>query len=512
MKKIITILSLLVLIFIIDACSYDDLNKTNPNVLVVDTYYKNADELNKGLNAIYGAMTSTNLFSRYYWFLNDMRSDENGSGGGQLGTEFNQVLLGTHNPSNPVVGSVWNGLYITIHRANSIITNAPEAADADEATKNRAVAEALAARGWAYYELGTLWGNAPIYLSFATSPDNSAPLSSQDEVLAQAIEDLQAAANGLTFQPREPGTLTKGAALALLGRVYMFQGDYTNAKTAFDQIVASGSYSLVDEYDDNFQEENEYNSESIWEIGYAKIGNFNWDPVGNGLSNEASIHSQEYSGYGWRNVIPSQAMLDEFETPENGAAKRDPRLDKSFYFEGDTFGDPEDPRIVEGDEVNGNSLLYQGAPNKISWRKPSIMYKLDPGGYYETGLNHRVIRYAEVLLNLAECEIEVGSISQAVNYMNMVRQRPSVNMPPYPTAQYPVGSKQQAFEALMHEKMVELGGEQIRNRDLLRWRAQGKLTVDPITYYTPKHQLLPIPLSEIDNNANIEDSDQNPGY
>ncbi|MBC9794456.1 RagB/SusD family nutrient uptake outer membrane protein [Sinomicrobium weinanense] len=510
MKKIIATFLIITLFFTVGSCSYDDLDKTNPNQLVVDTYYQNESELNSGLYAIYGTMAGANLFSRSYWFFNDIRSDEVSSGGGQLTAEFNQILNGTHDASNPVNASIWKGLYQVIHRANIVINKAPEAMEVDESIREKIIAEARCARGWAYYELGTIWGKAPVYLTYVTNFSETNPVSSQQEVLDQAVEDLTAAAAVLDFSGSKKGRMSKGSALALLGRVYMFTGDYTKAKEALDEIVTSGNYALVDEYDDNFQEENEYNSESIWEIGFAKIGAYNWADTGDGTGNEASIHSQEYSAYGWRNIIPSQKMLDEFERPENGAEKRDPRLDKNLYFVGDTFNNGTE--VIESGNIKGSALKYNGGEMKISWRKHSAMYKVNPAGYYESGINHRVIRYAEVLLNLAECELEAGDQNKSVEYLNMIRQRTSVNMPPYPTSKYPTGTKDEVFAAIMHEKMVELADEQVRNRDLLRWRAQGKLKEEPLEYYSPRHQFMPIPQQEIDNNANITENDQNSGY
>ncbi|MGS2737880.1 RagB/SusD family nutrient uptake outer membrane protein [Sinomicrobium pectinilyticum] len=510
MKKIIATFLTITLLFTVGACSYDDLDKTDPNQLAVDTYYQNESELNSGLYAMYGVMSGGNLFSRYYWFFNDIRADEVSSGGGQLAAEFNQVLNGAHDASNPVNTGMWRGLYQVIHRANIIINKVPEATEVDESIRKKIIAEARCARGWAYYELGTIWGRAPIYLTYVTDFSETNPLSSRGEVLGQAVEDLTIASEGLSFSKNEDGRMSKGTALALLGRVYMFTGDYTKAKDALDQIVASGNYALVDEYDDNFQEENEYNSESVWEIGFAKIGAYDWSDTGDGTGNEASIHSQEYSAYGWRNIIPSQKMLDEFERPENGAEKRDPRMDKNLYFVGDTFNNGTE--VIESSNIKGSALIYNGKEMKISWRKHSAMYKVNPGGYYESGINHRVIRYAEVLLNLAECELEAGDQNKSVEYLNMIRQRPSVNMPLYPTSKYPTGTKDEIFAAIMHEKMVELANEQVRNRDLLRWRAQGKLKEEPLDYYTDRHQFVPIPQQEIDNNAKITESDQNAGY
>jgi hypothetical protein len=128
-------------------------------------------------------------------------------------------------------------------------------------------------------------------------------------------------------------------------------------------------------------------------------------------------------------------------------------------------------------------------------------------------INIRVLRYADILLMMAECQNEITGPAAALPFINEVRLRPSVNMPVYPTAEYPCSNKEEMLEAIIHERMVELAGEQVRKRDMERWgiaatflRAQGK------NYLTGKHELFPIPLAEIDANNSLSNADQNPGY
>jgi hypothetical protein len=146
-----------------------------------------------------------------------------------------------------------------------------------------------------------------------------------------------------------------------------------------------------------------------------------------------------------------------------------------------------------------------------------LIYKHGKGGDRAGGgINQRIIRYAEVLLMLAECENELNNTTAAIDYLNEVRDRPSVAMPHYPTALFPVGNKAQIQRAIMHEKTVELGGEEIRNRDILRWRKKGYFTTEPISYFRPnRDEFLPIPQQEIDNNPQLASggiNKQNGGY
>lgn len=148
-----------------------------------------------------------------------------------------------------------------------------------------------------------------------------------------------------------------------------------------------------------------------------------------------------------------------------------------------------------------------------------LLYKFskDQSQFHPGGNNQRIIRYAEVLLMLAECENELGNVSAAVSYLNQVRDRPSVVMPHYPTAQFPTGTKDEVTKAIMHEKMVELGDEEVRNRDILRWRKKGYFgATDPLSYFRAnRDELLPIPQAEIDNNPKLAEGgidNQNAGY
>ncbi|MCK8492102.1 MULTISPECIES: RagB/SusD family nutrient uptake outer membrane protein [Spirosoma] len=493
-------------------CSTDNLDKVNPNQFTTETYFKNADELVKGVNSVYAIWQSANLTGREWFFVHDLRSDDVATGGGQLEAPRNQILIGAQNPGNGVAFSVWNGLYRAVHRANVVINKGTSVTDNPTLTK-RAIAEAKFLRALSYFDLVTLWGGVPLYTEYVESTSGTKARATVDEIYNLLITDLQAIQADLpaSFSGADLGRATKGAAQALLARVYMQKGDYANAKTQLQQIISSGLYKLTDEYNDNFIEETEFNSESIFEIGFSKIGDFNWDGDGNdGGANETMTRSQEYSAIGWRNLIPSDGLIGEFENTAKGDAKTDPRLKYNFYFIGDTYNNGANT-LMES-QVQGNTSNFNGTAQKISWRKYTAMYKNNET-FYTSGINMRIIRYAEVLLMMAEAENETGSTANAIALLNQVRARKSVAMPAYPTTNYPVNSKDEVFRAIVHEKRVEQGGEQIRNRDLLRWRAQNKLKTEPISYFAKgKQELLPIPQQELDNNSKLSQKDQNPGY
>lgn len=493
-------------------CSTSSLDKVNPNQVTTDNYYKTADELLKGVNSVYAVWQSANLTGREWFFLHDLRSDDVATGGGQLEAPRSQILIGAQNPTNAVAFSVWNGFYRTIHRANVVIDNGAKVTDNATLAK-RAVAEAKFLRSLAYFDLATFWGAVPLYTDYVTEVNGTKAKSSVNDIYNQLITDLLAIQTDLpaSFSGADLGRATKGAAQALLARVYMQKGDYTNAKTQLQAIISSGLYKLTDEYNDNFIEETEFNSESIFEIGFSLIGGFNWDADGNDNgANENMTRSQEYSAIGWRNLIPSDGLLAEYEHTAKGDTKTDPRLKYNFYFIGDTYNNG--LNTLMDSQVQGNTSTFNGTAQKISWRKYTAMYKNNET-FYTSGINMRLIRYAEVLLMMAETENETGNSANAITLLNQIRARKSVAMPAYPTARYPVNSKDEVTRAIIHEKRVEQAGEQIRNRDILRWRAQSKLKTEPISYFVKgKQELLPIPQQELDNNSKLTQQDQNPGY
>jgi len=493
---------------IASSCGENVLDRQSTTNVKTENYYKTVDELNSSLTGSYAILQGTDLGGREYFFLHDLRSDDVASGGGQLETARNQILIGSLGSTNSVMTSVWNGFYRLIHRTNAIIESAP-AATGDAGVKARIVGEARFLRAWAYFQLAAFWGDVPLYDTYAKSFDDVKPRSPQSEVFNFVISELNSLQADLpvSYSGNDLGRASRGAALTLLGKVYIFMGDYTNAKTQFEAVKGMG-YALVDKYFDNFKEETEYNKESIFELSYTSSGNFNWDADGNGTSvNESWIRSQEYSAVGWRNLIPSDKLLNEYEA-------NDPRLKDNFYFIGNYYGNFPDSVELTAAKVQGNSSNFHGVTQKISWKKYSVMYKIDPGGYYDKiGINYRMYRYADVLLMLAECENEVGTGAAAMDYMNMIRNRKSVSMPNYPTADFPCNSKAEITRAIIHERQVELGGEEVRNFDILRWRKNGKLATEPISYFEAnKFELLPIPQDEINTNKDIPQSEQNPGY
>lgn len=480
------------------ACK-DNLDVLDENNPTTESYFKTAAELQNGVNAIYSTLRSAQLVGREWFFLHDMRGGETAPGGPQLEAPRAELLLQTNGASsNSVLTNVWNGAYQMINRANMVLFKAPDITD-NTALRDQLVGEAKFLRAWAYFELVSQWGNVPLYTEVINGPTDYKGASPAADIYSQIITDLTEAAQALPETASQQGRVTRGAANSLMGRVQMQKGDYAAAKEALLKVVNSGKYSLVANYLHNFDGDvmsngnrvadgHEFNAESIFEVAFLDKGdnNFNWGYNGEGISQPVStVHHQEY-GIVWGNVIPSNRLLEEYDD-------NDPRLKMSYFIPGDkilTFEGTQAGKALKAEDMNVAASTRKGVTMKRVFRKFTI-YDWDDNGFHPSGVNQRLIRYADVLLMLAECEIELGNLGQAAGYINQVRARPSVNMPPVT-----LGSKEQALRILMRERAVELAIEGTNNIDVLRWRKKGyfpSIMPDP---RPGQQELLPIPSSE----------------
>jgi len=505
MKQNIKVLAatIILVIAVIFACN-KKLNVIDQNNPTTESYFKTAAELQNGVNAIYSTLRSGNLVGREWFFVHDMRGSETSAGGAQLEAPRAELLTQpSPSPSNAVMTSVWNGCYQMINRANLVLSKAPDITD-DVALRDVSVGEAEFLRAWAYFELASQWGDVPLYTETVSSATGYKAKSPVAEIYALIISDLTDAASKLPAVAAQQGRATQGVAYALLGRVQMQVGDYAAAKTALLQDY--GKYTLVP-FLHNFDGDvklgsqditigHEFNSESVFEVAFVDKGdnNFNWGYTGEGATADASImRSQEY-GIVWGNVVPSNKILNEFEP-------NDPRYGYTFYESSDkilTKGGTEPGIALTENGMNVAQSTRNGVSKKRIFKKYSILDWTDDG-FHPDGINQRLIRYADVLLMLAECEAEVGTPADAAKYINEVRARPGVNMPPVTLT-----TKEQAIAAVMHERAVELAGEEVNNIDILRWRKKGYY---PSIRPDPKPgqvDMMPIPASETSANPLIK--------
>jgi hypothetical protein len=398
-------------------------------------------------------------------------------------------------PSNGTINNIWNGLYLGIKRANTVLKEVPENAENINGS-DRMVAEARFLRALFYFELVSLWGDVPLIEEVKQNPGGE-PTAPVEDIYSLIFNDLEAAAQTL---PRKSeiasdllGRAPKGAAYMLEGRAHLMRGNWNDAREAFQKVIDSGEYALFDDYYDNFREEKENGKESIFEVQFSD--NTAGSPWGPTAKNDFSLQRQEYGFLDWNNVVASEELMNEY-------ASNDPRKDMSFYTSGDTYN-------------NGNDVVSSG--KHPSWRKYTNYYKTDQHPCCNSSLNVNVFRLAEAYIGLAEAQVELGNLTSSGNgsmsaedALNTVRSRPSVNMPGVST-DFNMSNKQGALDAVYYEYAAELAGEQVRIYALVRRMDRYRDWVGG-DESSKVNRYLPIPQSEIDSNPDISPSDQNSGY
>ena len=488
LKKILIVVTLI--LTVATSCNEEELNLQDPNVIVPNTFFHTSGELQSAVNGAYSFLQTQGMYGRIGFFLFDNLSQEN------LGTDALQGGLKafmdyTYDPSLGEFFTYWQAAYRGISSANFVIESAEQGIINENIPQdevNQRLGEVRFLRAFYYFNLTNLWGGVPLAIS-TNSASGGIPKASQADIYALILDDLTFAVANLAEKGNTPnGRATKGAALALKGKVHLFLKQWAEAKSTLQLITG---YSIVGVAPrDNGNEAGEFNAESLFEVNFDKqIGGDQWDATGNGVR-ETTFRGIEYAPTNFANIIVRPSLFNQYEAD-------DPRIKAYFYRNGDTY--------------NNGQNTFTGLANVV-WRKYQNLDVQPQDGFDYSGINFRVMRYADVLLMLAEAENELGNLGAAIAFLNQVRDR--VQMPNYGTSQmdsrgYPVGSKTQVFEAIVHERAVELAGEQIRFFDLKRW---GLLDDVIIGFQTGKHEFLPIPQAEIDANPDLTNADQNPGY
>ncbi len=495
MKKYKLILTMLAAIFIINSCSDKDLELSNPNELSPETYFANEAQVQAAVNASYANMQTVALYGRLIWYMMDNMSHEQSGNSAQ---EADKVTFAdfSFDSSNGQIAEFWDTCYRGINKANFVIGNEDrinEIPDSELSAeiKRKFIAEAKFMRAQYYWLLVNRFGDIPLRIGDFTNPEGK-PKSPKGDVIALIIDDLTfGTTNLLSKGVEDNGRANKGAAQAFLGKVLLYQKQYGPGLDAFKSM---SGYALEDEYFDNFKEETEHGVESVFEVQYdLSLGTGSkWDgPVVGQGQNHATFRGQDYGVLNWNNVYPSDDLVESFEPGDN-------RFQGSFYVVGDTYNNGSNT-FVEADF--GESV---GGFGPIAWKKYQNYYKQTDEAQ-ESGINPKVIRYADVLLMMAECENEVGSQGTAIGYINQVRDRAGLD--DLSTSL----TKEQVFQAIIQERKVELSGEQLRFDDMIRWGIVGP-ELSGTNFQVGKHELWPIPDREIASNANIGSEDQNPGY
>ncbi|WP_240894533.1 RagB/SusD family nutrient uptake outer membrane protein [Parapedobacter sp. SGR-10] len=445
--------------------------------------------------AAYAALRSEGTSGLQYVGLHNIRSDDANLGsndndyavGGPIYDNFNYSLTHWYAPD------YWTGHYGLINRANNVLSAADSLDNLTAGTLTN-IAEAKFLRAWAYFNLVRTFGEVPI-IDFRITDQASAnrPKSTIPKIYELIDSDLQDAVTNLPDTwVGFAGRLTRGAALALRTKTLMARHRYAEALISAQAVMSSGVYDLSVPYDMIFREESENSKESIFEIQayYDGVQNF-----GVTYASRQGVRGSGQWDLGWGFNVPNERLLNAFEPG-------DPRREATVLFSGQL-------------NTPYGEVLPSGLPrpyyNKKVYTNPALRTKY--GSRMGQWFNVRIIRYADIVLLAAEAANEVGGEANtdlALEYLEMVRARARGNnnaILPEVTTQ----DQEQLRQAIRHERQVELGMENERFYDLIRWGIDVQtMQAAGHTTYQAKHRFYPIPQVEIDRSGGV--LVQNPDY
>lgn len=453
-----------------------------------DTFYKNDKQALQALNGVYNAITFSSP-NNELWVFGDIASDD-AVKGGNPGDQTEITFIDEFNAdaNNGIISNYWTFTYEAIARANNVIANVQNV-QMEDGLKQRIVAEAKFIRAYCYFNLVNIFGKVPLkLLPQLTQQTIHVPLSEVSAVYLEIEKDLTEAAAILpvSYSSTDVGRVTRGAALAMLGKASLFQQKWSLASEYFQQVEALGIYSLLPDYASNFKLAFENSAESIFEIQHLSAQN----PFTGSTLNQWFAPPTE-GGYYFN--APTQSLVDAYERSITGEV--DPRLDATVGRSGQPW-------------LNGELFNAAWSPTGFLTKKHQQPLAEVPSSLKgDGGLNYIYLRYADLLLMKAEAYNEAGNTTLARTELNKVRQRARASfkgtLPADLLADVTTTDQNLLRTAIQKERRVELAQEFHRYFDLTRWGktiAEAALGMN-FNYDTKRY--FPIPQAEVDANQAI---------
>lgn len=451
--------------------------------------------------ADYRAMV-VGVYSPLQWLnqvvpVSDIASDDAVSGGESAADvlSLQQIDDYTYYPVNSTLADLWQVSYEGINRANYL--HQYKEKNLGGTTVNFAGKEALYGevyflRAYFYFTLVKMFGDVPLFAEKRLTLSDSRKLqrSSKADVYKQVEQDLTAAIAVLPAVQSEKGRVTKYAAQALLGKVYLYQNKYTEAASMLENVITSNAFTLVSDFGSMFLQSGENGPESVFEIQYSNgQGTYDWNHTTRGQGNlavqQCGIRGLNGSGSmpyapGWSTNLPTAKLAAAYETGDQRKAVT--ILDIEAYKAAN-------PSF---------NITYQAAPYKNTglYNQKYLPRKGETSGQVELNYlnNYRTIRYADVLLMAAEANNKATAANdqKARTYLNLVRRRAFADQLHDITA-----SGTALYDAILNERRLELGMEGERFFDLVR-TGRASTVLGPLGFVTGKHEVFPIPQAEVD--------------
>ena len=450
----------------------------------------------------------------------------------------NLVNTGQYTAASNLFGDYWagmsnpTGVYVNVRNCNLFFSHL-NTMPLSPATKATLAGEVHFLRAYNYQFLYSLFGRFPIIDTVMGIGNNglNAQRASDDSCIAYILSDYNAAAAVLPlkyFTSTDIGRATKGAALGMECRLLLNQRRYADAAAAAKAVMDLNIYQLFPDYEGLFYPENDDNAEVIFNK------EFGGDLTGQINNIDLSENTSFFTGYFGLQDCPTQNIVDQYEMtdglaydqsplydPAHPYANRDPRLAASVLYDSSLWLG----NIMDMTSGSFYNPIADATPTGYMLRK-----FLNPNyAFYGNNTNYQncvILRLAEIYLDYAECQLKLGNPEEARTYVNMLRQRPGVNMPV-------IASGQMTWDTYVRERTVELAFEGERFADIRRWDLGPQLIGAAIygmkvtnagnkhqyqrvlvqqRVFDPKMYLFPIPLQELTKYPAGQVLQQNPGW
>ncbi|MCO4821349.1 MAG: RagB/SusD family nutrient uptake outer membrane protein [Flavobacteriaceae bacterium] len=480
---------------IVTSCS-DDFVYVDSEDQNSENFFNTEKDYQDALAAAYDYLQTTSKFVQYAEIASD-----NTLCGGESATDspyIQQIDDMIHSPvgqSDGGLRTMWQWMYEAVNRCNYIMEFQN---NLDFPEKTSVLAQTRFLRAYYYFQLVKWWGDVPLAIDkrIQFGDQFNIDRAPKEDVYALIESDLKFAIENLSYIQSETGRVTKGAAEAMLGKVYLYQDKFAESATVLESLINNGPYRLLtsDEYPDLFERYNENNIESVFEVQYSDVDGGSYDCFQCLEGNYASYFngprgfvdaSGKFDG-GYSFNVPVQEMVDAFEPG-------DLRLEYSIL----------DIEQYIADNP-GSSYDETAGYEQTGYFNRKIMARLGDLNISDAALtnpdNYRAVRYADVLLMAAEA-LNRGGINdaRAQDYLNEVRNRALL--------QNVTTSGANLTNDILKERRVELFGEGHRFFDLVR---TGRAAQAIPGFQSGKHELFPIPIEEIVLTGNRWSN--NPGY
>jgi starch-binding outer membrane protein, SusD/RagB family len=491
MKNIIfkTITAITLIATLTISCSDNFTEREPVYLLSSENYFNSKSDYDSALIGAYEMLHATYINV----MMGEIASDNTLSGGESANDVIGiqQVDEMTHTPVNSNIKNLWDWNSAGVQRCNYILEFKDKTAFVG---KEQIIAETRFLKAYYQFELVKWFGAIPLSgdKRFVVNDEKTISRSPVATVYASIESELQYAIANLNPVAPQVGRATKGAAQALLGKVYLYQNKFGDAATVLDQLIVSNSYSLIPNYNAIFENNTENNAESVFEVQYTDAQGASFDclqcsqgnvAVGfNGIRNYSGVFFD--GGYSFN--VPTVDANNAFEVGDNRKAV--------------TILD-----IATWAAANPGTSYGIGYKHTGYYNRKYLARKGDTniGDQNLTNPNnYRAIRYSDVLLMAAEAFNRSGNDVKGRTYLNLVRRRAFGDLLHDKATSGPA-----LTDDIWAERRVELMGEGHRFFDLVRTRkATSKIT----GFIAGKNEIFPIPFEEIQFSAG--NWQQNSGY